>query len=113
MDLTDIPPSYPSDTFVADIDGRKARNLRAFYQAVARKLLFPDYFGGTLDALFDCLCSLEVIGKPSVVLHISHFDSFLDREKPEKRQAALDVLADAEKDENRYDGVRFRVVCTK
>jgi RNAse (barnase) inhibitor barstar len=113
MDLTDIPPSYPADTFVAEIDGRKARNLRAFYPVIARKLLFPDYFGGTLDALFDCLCSLEVIGKAGVVLHISHFDAFLDREKPEKRRAALDVLADAEKDENRYDGVRFRVVCIK
>lgn len=111
MDLTDIPPSYPSDTFVAEIDGRKARTLRAFYQAIARKLLFPDYFGGTLDALFDCLCSLEVIGKPGIVLQISNFESFLDREKPEKRRAALDVLTDAEKDENRYDGVRFRVVC--
>ena len=113
MDLTDIPPSYPSDTFVAEIDGRKARSLRAFYPSIARILLFPDYFGGTLDALFDCLCSLEVTGKSSVVLQISHFDSFLDKEKPEKRRAALDVLADAEKDENRYDGVRFRVVCIK
>lgn len=113
MDLTDIPPSHPSDAFVAEIDGRKARTLRAFYAIIARKLLFPDYFGGTLDALFDCLCSLEVIGKSSVVLHISHYDAFLDREKPEKRQAAMDVLADAEKDENRYDGARFRVVCMR
>jgi hypothetical protein len=52
-----------------------------------------------------------VIGKPGIVLQISNFESFLDREKPEKRRAALDVLTDAEKDENRYDGVRFRVVC--
>ncbi|MBL7827298.1 MAG: barstar family protein [Saprospiraceae bacterium] len=102
-----------SDTFTAEIDGRKARTLRGFYPRIAKALLFPDYFGKNLDALFDCLCSLEVVGKQKVVLHIRYADEFLNKEKPEKRRAAIDVLRDAEKEENRYDGVHFKVILDK
>lgn len=97
-------------TFSAEIDGRKARTLRAFYPRIAKALFFPDYFGKNLDALFDCLCSLEVTGQEEVLLTIRHTAHFLDKEKPEKRQAVLAVLKEAEKPENRYDGIRFQVV---
>lgn len=113
MELLDALPSFSKDTFVADIDGRKARTLRGFYPRIAKVLLFPDYFGKNLDALFDCLCSLEVVGKQDIVLLIRHAEAFLDKEKPEKKQAALAVLREAEKTENRYDGIRFRVVAIK
>ena len=110
MKILDTPPTFSSDVFVAEIDGKKARTLRGFYPRIAKGLFFPDYFGKNLDALFDCLCSLEVVGKQDVVLLIRHAESFLEKEKPEKRSAALDVLRDAEKPENRSDGVRFRVI---
>ena len=92
------------------MDGAKVRTLRAFYPRIAKALLFPDYFGANLDALLDCLCSLEVLGKSEVILHIKNKDAFLLKEKEPKRTAALQVLKDAEKPENRYDGVVFRCV---
>ena len=110
MKIIDHIPDFPPSVFVAAIDGTKARTLRAFYPRISKVLLFPDYFGKNLDALFDCLCSLEVTGKQEVVLLIRDPDSFLDKEKIEKKEAALQVLRDAEKQENRYDGISFKVI---
>jgi RNAse (barnase) inhibitor barstar len=110
MKIVETAPVFSAQVFVAEIDGKKARTLRGFYPRIAKALLFPDYFGKNLDALFDCLCSLEVVGKQEVVLLIRHAESFLEKEKEEKRKAALDVLRDAEKQENRSDGVLFKVV---
>ncbi|MCC6279051.1 MAG: barstar family protein [Saprospiraceae bacterium] len=110
MKIIDHKPDFPPSVFVAEIDGSKARTLRAFYPRISKVLLFPDYFGKNLDALFDCLCSLEVTGKQEVVLLIHHPSSFLEKEKAEKKEAALQVLREAEKMENRYDGVHFKVI---
>jgi RNAse (barnase) inhibitor barstar len=113
MEIVDAIPAFTESVFVAEIDGKKNRTLRGFYPRIAKILLFPDYFGKNLDALFDCLCSLEVAGKQEVTLLIRNFDSFLANEKTEKREVALQVLRDAEKPENRYDGVTFRVLALK
>lgn len=110
MEILDAPPSFPPQIYVAQLDGSKALTLRGFYPKVAKKLLFPDYFGKNLDALFDCLCSLEVTGAAEVVLLIRQWELFLSKEKEEKRTAAIQVLLEAEKPENRYDGVKFRVL---
>ena len=110
METQHSVPAYPSGVFVAEIDGDKARSFRGFYSRIASVLYFPDYFGKNLDALFDCLCSLEAMNSKEVVLQIRHWENFLSREKPEKKQAALDVLRAAELPENRYDGTVFRVV---
>lgn len=104
------PASFPPTTHVVEMDGTKVRTLRAFYPRIARALLFPDYFGANLDALLDCLCSLEVLGKSEVILHIKNKDAFLSKEKEAKRTAALQVLKDAALPANRYDGVVFRCV---
>ena len=110
LKIIDKLPSFSPKVFVAEIDGKKARTLRGFYPRISKALFFPDYFGKNLDALFDCLCSLEVIGKQEIVLLIRNAESFLEKEKPEKRSAAFDVLREAEKPGNRSDGVVFRVV---
>jgi RNAse (barnase) inhibitor barstar len=110
MELLDSAPSFPPHVFVAEIDGSKARTLRGFYPRIAKALLFPDYFGNNLDALMDCLCSLEVLGNEEVVVLIRDAQLFLSREKKEKKTATLQVFRDAEKPENRYDGVKFRLV---
>lgn len=101
---------FPATTFVAEIDGAKAQTLRSFYPRIAKVMLFPDYFGKNLDALYDCLCSLEVTGRAEVVLLIRNFPQFLSKEKPDRREAALTVLRDAENADNRYDGIVFRVI---
>lgn len=107
---SDTLKPFPSTTFVAEIDGAKALTLRSFYPRIAKVLLFPDYFGKNLDALYDCLCSLEVTGRQEVVLLIRNYDLFLSKEKADKRDAAKQVLLDSEKAENRYDGIVFRVL---
>jgi RNAse (barnase) inhibitor barstar len=110
MDLLDSSPAFPPHVFVAEIDGAKARTFRSFYPRIAKVLLFPDYFGNNLDALMDCLCSLEVVGKQEVVLLILNAKDLLSREKKDKKEALLQVFRDAEKEENRYDGVTFKVI---
>ncbi|MDO8367143.1 MAG: barstar family protein [Saprospiraceae bacterium] len=110
MKLLDSLPAFPPHVFVAEIDGAKAQTLRGFYPRIAKTLIFPDYFGKNLDALLDCLSSLEVVGQQEVVLLIRNAQLFLSKEKEEKKTSVLHVFRDAEKPENRYDGVTFRVV---
>jgi len=110
MEHLDSLPDFPPHIFVVEIDAAKTRTLRSFYLKIAKLLFFPDYFGKNLDALFDCLCSLEVVGKQEVVLIVRNAPLFLSKEKEEKKSAVLQVLHDAEKPENRYDGVKFRVI---
>lgn len=106
-------PTFTPDVFVAEIDGAKARSLRAFYTRIAKVLHFPNYFGKNLDAMFDCLCSLEAVGKQEVVLLIRNYDFFLEKEKSASLEACLKVFRDAELPENRTDGVVFRAIGLK
>lgn len=110
IEIVDHLPTFWPDTHVVDLDGSKMRTLRSFYLRIARALIFPDYFGKNLDALADCLGSLEHVGSQNVVLFIRHFDDFLHKEKSEKRQAALQVLRDAQDPKHRYDTVKLRVM---
>ena len=102
--------SVPEGAFVAEIDGAKATSLRSLYPRIAKALHFPAHFGKNLDALFDCLTSLDAIDKENVVLIIRRYDLFLSKEKEARREAALQTLRDAEKSENRYDDKHFRVI---
>lgn len=113
MELLDSAPTFPPHVFVAEIDGAKALTLRGFYPRIAKTLLFPDYFGNNLDALMDCLCSLEIIGKQEVVLLVRNAQLFLSKEKPDKKAATIQVFRDAEKSDNRCDDVTFRVVAVR
>ena len=96
--------------FVAELDGAKCRTLRAFYPRIARALAFPDHFGRNLDALYDALTELDTLGRAEVRLIIHRSDKLFELEKPERRQAALDVLRDAQNPENRYADVQFKVI---
>lgn len=102
-------PTPPADVWIAEIDGAKARTMRSFYPRVAKSLHFPAYFGKNLDALFDCICSLDDIEPKKVVLLIHDSSEFLSKEKEAKKAAVLDLLRDAEKPSNRYDGKQFSV----
>ena len=102
MEIYDTLPTLPPQAFVVEIDGSKARTLRSFYPRIATALFFP--------ALLDSLCSLEVLGNESVILVIKNGEQFLSKEKAEEKKSAIEVLRDAEKPENRYDGVQFKVL---
>ena len=43
---------------VVILDGTTAPTKEALHQHLARELHFPDWYGGNLDALFDCLTSV-------------------------------------------------------
>lgn len=44
---------------VVILDGTTAPTREALHQHLARELAFPDWYGGNLDALFDCLTSVS------------------------------------------------------
>ena len=41
------------------LDGAAVEDCEDLHTRLARGLGFPDWYGGTLDALFDCLTDLE------------------------------------------------------
>lgn len=106
------PTSAGAETYSAEIDGSKCRTLRAFYPRIAKALVFPDYFGKNLDALFDALCDLSGIDQSfkDIKLTIIHADQFLSKEKSERRQAVFEIFHGASQAENRYDGKIFTVI---
>src|SRR5690606_40614839 len=59
---------------VADCD--RARSRSAVLRAIAKAVDFPEYFGGNLDALYDCLCDTvldqKVGDRKSTRLNSSH-----------------------------------------
>ena len=44
---------------VVILDGTTAPTKEALHEHLARELNFPDWYGGNLDALFDCLTSVS------------------------------------------------------
>jgi len=44
---------------VVTLDGTTAPTKEALHQHLARELAFPDWYGGNLDALFDCLTAVS------------------------------------------------------
>ena len=44
---------------VVILDGSTAPTKEALHEHLARELNFPDWYGGNLDALFDCLTAVS------------------------------------------------------
>ena len=79
----------------ADLSG--ARDKAGVLAAIARDLALPDYFGGNLDALYDCVTDLEPMpgtGRPGIVIVIEHLPSGPGF-GPRAHQALLSVFRDA------------------
>ncbi|MFU2000004.1 barstar family protein [Bordetella avium] len=58
---------------VADCD--RARSRSAVLRAIAKAVDFPEFFGGNLDALYDCLCDTILDNKTGVVLWLYRLHS--------------------------------------
>lgn len=58
---------------VADCD--RARSRSAVLRAIVKAVDFPEYFGGNLDALYDCLCDTVQDQKSGVVLWLAKLHS--------------------------------------
>lgn len=56
---------------IFSVDLKNARNVPGFIKALQRDLDFPDWFGGNLDALHDCLTDLSWHPAPGYVITLS------------------------------------------
>jgi len=59
--------------FVVDCD--RARSRSAVLRAVVKAVDFPEFFGGNLDALYDCLCDTVRDQKEGLFLWFDHLHS--------------------------------------
>ncbi|AUL46372.1 barstar family protein 2 [Bordetella trematum] len=58
---------------VADCD--RARSRSAVLRAIVKAVDFPEFFGGNLDALYDCLCDTVLDQKVGAVLWLERLHS--------------------------------------
>lgn len=58
---------------VADCD--RARSRSAVLRAIAKAVDFPEFFGGDMDALYDCLCDTVLDSRTSIVLWLYRLHS--------------------------------------
>lgn len=77
--------------FVVDCD--RARSRSAVLRAVVKAVDFPEFFGGNLDALYDCLCDTVLDQKVGLFLWFHNLHSG-DPALAEDSLAILGVCAD-------------------
>ena len=58
-----------------NVDLHQARNVPGFIKALSRDLAFPEWFGGNLDALHDCLTDLSWLPAPGYVITLDGSES--------------------------------------
>jgi Barstar (barnase inhibitor) len=87
-----LPPSPPG-VVVRILDGRRCRTKRTLLSEMARVLEFPAHFGGTWDALEDCLTDLEWLPGTGYRVLILAADRLLARE-PASYAALVALLED-------------------
>ncbi|WP_266369283.1 barstar family protein [Tellurirhabdus rosea] len=87
---------------IARIDGRQTPTLKAFYEAIAVALDFPDYFGYNLDSLDELLNDFDWLEDEKVVLYIANSDAFLAQEPKEEKIVDLLNILDATAEDWKY-----------
>ena len=78
--------------FIVDCD--RARSRSAVLRAVVKAVDFPEFFGGNLDALYDCLCDTLLDNKQGVFLWFHNLHSG-DPALTEDAKAIIQVCDDA------------------
>lgn len=74
-----------------DVDLRNAKNVPGFIKALKRDLEFPDWFGGNLDALHDCLTDFSWHPASGYIITLSGYE--LLRGNPTSFAAFNSVMA--------------------
>src|SRR3546814_590795 len=82
---------WSSDVCSSDL---RARSRSAVLRAVVKAVDFPEYFGGNLDALYDCLCDTVLDHKQGLFLWFHNLHSG-DPALTEDSKAILQVCDDA------------------
>jgi RNAse (barnase) inhibitor barstar len=83
------------DAVVISIDSRNCTTLKDFYETIAKKLHFPDYFGFNLDSLDELLSDLSWIEDSKLALFFTNTEHFLINERNEDKVLSLLDLIDA------------------
>jgi RNAse (barnase) inhibitor barstar len=91
---------------VFTVDLQHARNVPGFIKALKRDLNFPDWFGGNLDALHDCLTDFSWHPAPGYVILLSGSQALSSH--PTSFAAFNEVLASAV-DEWQQRNIPFRI----
>ena len=86
--------AFPAAFAIAVLDGAAVGSRAGFFQEIARRLHFPDYFGHNWDAVFDCLTDLNWLPAAGYVLVLDGFDH-LARSEPGQWDIGLKVLREA------------------
>ena len=72
------------------LDGKKITSKEQLHKILARELGFPEWYGGNLDALYDCLTDI----RESAGIHVLHSDALYENLGP-MTHGLLRVLRDA------------------
>ncbi len=75
------------------VDCDRARSRSAVLRAVVKAVDFPEFFGGNLDALYDCLCDTVLDQKAGLFLWFHNLHSG-DPTLADDAEAILGVCAD-------------------
>lgn len=85
-------------TFVASINGLYCQTKKDALSEIAKSLMFPEHFGGNLDALEDCLTDLSWIEKEKVIMIINNVNHFLRNEQADLKELFFEIFDDVEKE---------------
>jgi RNAse (barnase) inhibitor barstar len=95
--------------FIAVVDGKRCKTMAELYVQLNAALQLPDYFGGNLDGLYDCLCDLSWIEQQHVQLIFTRSELLLSQAESTEKEALLETLKEAEA--NQYEADRsFEVI---
>jgi RNAse (barnase) inhibitor barstar len=95
--------------FIAVIDGKRCKTMPDLYVQLNAALQLPEYFGGNLDGLYDCLCDFSWIEQQHVQLIFTRSELLLSNADATEKEALLETLKEAEA--NQYEPERsFEVI---
>lgn len=79
------------DTYKYKVDFSEVKYYAEIHEVLKQDLDFPDYYGGNLDALFDCLTDQLLSGV--TYIEISGFEN-IEKNFMDEWQGIIDVLKD-------------------
>lgn len=92
VDLGDCVSGYvDGDCLLVNIHS-DCRTIESFYKEIKSALSFPDYFGGNLSALRDCLNDGDIVSSHCLCLVI-HGGNFLADDFPDVMDGLIDTLS--------------------
>jgi RNAse (barnase) inhibitor barstar len=80
------------DYYIGQIDGKKCNTLKAFLVEIAIAFRFPDYYGNSVNAFWDCIGDLSWLEAKNYALVILNARDFLKDEDDSTRIDIVNLL---------------------